>query len=146
MDYFIGIIFVGTVVYVVALSNGRAPSPLTLIRHGLRRSDMGDTEDEGQGGGVVSDLREPGDPENFVRLVSSDSLRGPRPIDELLGPDVAKPAGVDAVKSRREWVAARMDDGWSPGRIDTTGADAFGVSEKTIERDRSYVRLTRGAS
>lgn len=147
MDYLIGIVVVAVMGYLIAVSEERVDSPLTTYRrlrhrHENPRSDTGDTPETTDVPDVVSECPpEPGDAPNFVRISPGNMTAWLAASNAAAPEEEPEP---DPVTARRAWVAARLDPTdrarLTPGEIDTIGAEKFGCSEKTIERDRRHLR------
>jgi hypothetical protein len=71
--------------------------------------------------------------------------RGPQPLRDLLGDDEDDDDDDDSPRLR--WVAEQLDAGRRPTDVDAAGAERFGVTQRTIARDReTLARRGRGGT
>jgi hypothetical protein len=108
-------------------------------RHENPSSDPDPTSDDDADDSVVTT---PHDPPRARRL--ERPLDGPRDLDELRAEAGIEDDDEDDLPPRRDWVAARLADGWRATDIDEEGADLYDVSTRTIARDREALAARRG--
>jgi len=123
---------------------GWAPGPLAVTTRALERvmsrldnsrSDPDPTSDDDTDTDVDTTPRS-------KRLMRP--LDGPRDLDDLRAEAGIEDDGQE-LPPRREWVAARMRDGWRAKDIDEEGAAIYGCSTQTIFRERKALsRRGRG--
>lgn len=80
-------------------------------------------------------------PDPRVRVIRRPP--GPRPLDELRAEHGLGHEQPDQQMPRTRWVARQLATGRRPTEIDRDGARLYGVTERTIARDRQDLRQTR---
>ena len=118
-----------------------------VSRHRSRRSD-GDMTDEDDPDDECNDTAGEG-LDDRERTVSFHRYgRGPRPVDELLDElDDEDEDDDEDWTARMRWVAEQLAAGRRPTDVDAAGAERFGVTQRTIARDReTLARRGRGGT
>jgi len=127
------------------------PGPLRVVtsmyRHATKRwSDSDDTTDDEDDGDVVTDEWDEDDQgDGRVRYIRRPV--GPRPLGELLGEDDDQAADEQdddrSQDARRRWVAMQVAKGRRATDIQREGAQRYGCTERTIQRDRDRALAAR---
>jgi hypothetical protein len=138
---------------------GRGVMTWRMSRHRSRRSGAYDMPPRGDvsdvmtsGEGLDEEGIESVDPGGILtrsvpaaQMVRVDTRYGPDGSHQLTLGDTDDVPADRRPPDRRTWVAGQVTAGRRPGDIDTEGARLYGVSPRTIARDRMTLTRQRGS-